>query len=127
MGLLDGMAGAIYAGFKDKLRDGQLRRVVVSESGGTNDQGDPIVTTPVFYPLQGFTDEFSAYERMASGIPQTDLKVCIFGASISTPPRSDDMVEMPMGSGAWYQLRSADTDPAAALWTCRAFKHKAPT
>ena len=45
-GILDGkLASAIYAGFKNKLQTGTLRRAVPSLSGGLDDRGDPFETS----------------------------------------------------------------------------------
>lgn len=127
--LLSGqIASAIYSGFKGKLLKATLRRAGPALSGGLDIRGDPIATDPETWDCQGFTDGYSDYLK-ANGIPQTDVRVQIFAKSLpaGVKPLKDDKVEIPKGSGTWFQLRRADTDPATALWSCQAFSVKAPT
>lgn len=120
MGLLDGqIASAIYNGFKGKLLRGTLRKFVVDEAVGLNTKGDPIAVNPVDYTCEGFVDEYSEFFRAQTGIPDTDCKVCIFAKSLSAGvrPLKDDLAQF---QSMWYQLKSVSTDPAQALWECRA-------
>lgn len=127
-GLLDGqLASAIYAGFKNKLLKGALRRA--SPIGGVNDLGDPVAVNVQTWAMQGFTDQYSAYYRAQAGIPDTDLKVCIFGKGLPSGirPRKDDQVSFTQaGITTWYQLRAIGVDPANALYECQAFQITAP-
>lgn len=129
MGILDGtIAESIYAGFKGKLLVGIIRQQVTPDSGSLDAKGDPIELDPVDTPVEGFVDEYSAFFRAQAGIPDTDLKVCIFAKSApAITPTKDDMVRFTQaGVETWYQLRRADTDPARALWTCQGFVILAP-
>lgn len=123
MGLLDGpLASAIYAGFKGRLSQGRLLRM--QDAAGVDDMGDATGETPVLFRLEGFEDKYSDFFRAGAGIPDTDLKVCIFGASLptGTRPLKDDRVELTRaGVKTWYQLRKDGVDPAGALWECQAF------
>jgi hypothetical protein len=123
VGLLDGdIAKAIYAGFKNKLLTGTLR--VETESMGNDEYGDPLATVITTHTIQGFTDEYSAFFRAQSGIPDTDLKVGIFAQSIpGITPSKDDKVKF---RSTWYQIRKVNTDPAIALWECQSFEIPAP-
>jgi hypothetical protein len=128
-GLLEGqLASAIYAGFKGKLSKATLWRSVGAESGGLDALGDELAIVPTIWPGQGFTDNYSDAFKARAGIPETDLKVCLFAKSLpaGVRPLKDDKVNIPTGSAAWYQLRKADTDPATALWTCQAYACAAP-
>lgn len=121
MGVLDGqLASAIFAGFKGRLSKGRLLRM---EGGtGLDANGDPVAETPTLIPLEGFEDKYSDAYKAAAGIPVEDVKVCIFGASLPVRPLKDDRVGLTRGGvETWYQLRADGTDPAAALWECRAF------
>lgn len=132
---LDEMAGSIYAGFKGKLRSGALRRL----SGGTGQDGHgrPIAADPTLYPCEGFVDGYSEHTRATAGIPLTDVRVNIFGASLPPGfvPRKDDMVRVdyPAANGRaaysqWHQLRErVEADPANALFSCQAFEVGAPS
>lgn len=130
MGLLDGdLAASIYAGFKGKLLKGIIRQTATPESGGLDQLGDDIDDpVPVDTPCEGFTEAYSLAYRQRAGIPQGDLKLCIFAASIPRiTPGLDDKARLDRKSGSqWYQIREAATDPAGALWECRAFEIKAP-
>jgi len=119
-GLLDGqLASAIYAGFKNKLLVGTLRRRAVDEAEGLDALGDPQHFTETDYTCQGFVDNYSEFFRMSLGIPDTELKVCIFAKSLpaGVRPLKDDLVRF---QSIWYQLKTVATDPATALWECRA-------
>lgn len=123
VGLLEGqIASAIYKGFKDKLLKGTLRRLAADAATGLDKLGDPINIEKTDYACQGFVDEYSEFMRAQAGIPDTDLKVCIFAKSLpaSIKPQLDDLVQF---KSIWYQLKSPiGTDPAIALWICRASK-----
>lgn len=127
MGLLDGqIAAAIYAGFKGKLLKGQLRRVTVSESGGLDDLGDPLARSISYFPFEGFDDGYDAAYMARAGIPIGDSKVSAFAKSLGTRPQKDDKLELPKGSGTWYQVRKVDSDPATALWVCQSYSIPPP-
>mgnify|MGYP001562722116 CR=1 FL=1 len=129
MGLLDGdLAEAIFQGFKGKLLTGVIRQKAVPESGGLDDLGDAIDATPTDTPLEGFVDEYDAAFKARAGIPQTDVKVCIFAQSIpGVRPGRDDKARIDRsGSSQWYQIRRVMTDPALALWECQSFEIQDP-
>lgn len=120
MGLLDQLADKIYAGFKNKLHTGLIRQVSNATSGGLDQYGDPIDTGTTDTACQGFTDQYSDFFRMQAGIPETDLKVCLFASSMTgITPAKDDKVKL---NDVWYQLRKVETDPATALFVCQAFQ-----
>lgn len=124
---LDDMPAAIFAGFKGKLRGGIIR--ALSEGTGIDAHGRPTGAVPTDHPIEGFSDQYSAFTRAAAGIPDTDLKVCIFAASLPPGfvPQKDMIARLdPPAGPVWYKLRGADTDPATALWICPAFEIKAP-
>lgn len=119
-GLLDGqIADAIYAGFKGKLLKGKLRRRAVDETEGLDGLGDPKHIVETDYTCQGFVDNYSEFFRTSFGVPDTDLKVSIFAKSLpaGVRPTKDDLVQF---QSIWYQLKTITTDPATALWECRA-------
>lgn len=125
MGVLDGqLAKAIYAGFKGRLSKGRLLRLNVADSGGLDALGDPVATSPSLFRLEGFSDKYSDFSRAQAGIPDTDVKVCIFGASLPSGirPLKDDKVGLTKaGVETWYQLRKDGVDPADALWECQGY------
>lgn len=125
-GILEGqLASAIYAGFRGKLKKATLWRLAAGSSTTLTPAGDVIDQAPEMWPCEGFTDGYSDYIRATAGIPTTDLKVCVFGASLpaGVRPLTDDKVLI---GGEWHQLRKANVDPAGALWTCQAFVCRAP-
>jgi hypothetical protein len=130
VGLLDGqLAKAIYAGFKGRLLTGRLLRVAPIAADGTDEDGDAASVTPALYGLEGFDDRYSDFSRATAGIPDTDVKVCIFAASLpaGVRPLKDDKVALRRaGVDRWYQLRRDATDPAEALWECQAFELEGP-
>ena len=125
-GLLEGqIAKAIYDGFKGKLLKGTLTRAAPDRATGLDELGDPNSTVASSWPCQGFADNYSEFFRATAGIPDTDLSVSIFAASLpaGVKPQKDDRATLKdRGVSTTYQLRSASTDPATALWVCRAFK-----
>lgn len=130
MGLLDGdLAKSIYAGFKGKLLTGIYRLEAVPSSAGNDDHGDPLITDPEDVPMQGFWDEYNLAFKAQAGIPQGDVKVCIFAESMpDVKPSQDGIVrfDTPGKPSRWFQIRQVQTDPATALWTCQSFEIEAP-
>jgi len=130
VGILDGqLAATIYAGFRGRLSKGRLLRVGVGESGGLDALGDAKATGQELYGLEGFADDYSDFFRAQAGIPETDVKVCIFGASLpkGIRPLKDDKVALTRaGVETWYQLRRDGVDPAGALWECPGFEIDPP-
>lgn len=135
MGLLDGgLAQSIHDGFTGKLLTAQLRKRSIPASGGLDRAGDPIVPpSPTDHPCEGFIDAYSAFTMAQAGIPDTDLKLCLFGKSLpnGVRPEKDDIAKItgPDGSiyaGRWFQVRKSAIDPAGALWECQSFEIKAP-
>jgi hypothetical protein len=125
MGLLDGdLQASIYAGFKGKLLTGILRKRATPQSGTLDDHGDPLELVPTDHAIEGFPDNYSALLKAQAGIPDTDLKLCIFGGSIpGVEPARDDIARL---GTQWYKIRKAETDPATALWVCQASRIETP-
>ncbi len=122
-GLLTGkIAKAIFKGFKGKLLTGELRREI--RTAPLDEFGDPTITGPEYFRIEGFTDQYSAFYRKKAGIPETDLKVAIFSqSSPGLTPKKDDKVFF---TPTWYQLRQVGVDPAGALYECQAFEISPP-
>jgi hypothetical protein len=135
-GLLNGeLAASIYAGFKGKLLTGRFYQHAVAESGGLDSRGDPLVSEPgepTGIACEGFIDNYSAFSHAQAGIPDTDLKVCVFGKSMpAVTPAERNLFECtgPAGSiykDRWFQVRRAAIDPAGALWECQSFEIEVP-
>lgn len=132
-GILDGsLAQSIYDGFKDQLLTAIYYERLVADSGGTDELGDPTAVADLPHDCQGFIDEYSATVRAQAGIPETDLKVCLFGKSLDVTPARGGMVQItgPAGSiylDRWFQVREKRIDPAGALWELQSFEIKDPT
>lgn len=126
MGFLDDIATLIFAGFKGQLHSGVIRRYQAST--GLDSYGRPIGSMLLQTKIEGFVDDYSALTRAQAGIPSTDMRVNIFGASLPFAPQIDDFVRIDQNSGSrWYRLRTRiDTDPAEALWQCQAQACEAP-
>ena len=118
---LDTLASTIYRGFRGRTFSGVLTRPVASSTKDAH--GDAVPGTPLTYTFEGFTDEYSDATRARAGIPEDDLMLCIFAASMDVPPQQDDRAVLSGGpnSGQTLVIRSAKTDPAGALYTCRAY------
>lgn len=118
------LPNALFAGFKGKTLQGRLRRTTSGASGDLDAEGDPTAVGADFHALEGFPDNFSAYFRATAGIPEADVKLCIFARSLPagiTPSKDDQIGLTRNGVETWYQLRKDATDPAEALWECQAF------
>ena len=112
----------IKQGFQGQLLSGTLRR---KTPGNTLDEyGDPTSNTFTTYTFNGMVDTYNAVYRAQAQIPETDVKVLIIAGSLSVDPQRDDQVKI---RSTWYQLRSAETDPARAAWECQAFEIPDPT
>lgn len=121
-GILDKIRTDLFAGFKGKLLKGTLKRVALDPAAGLDRFGDPQDKTTTTWDCEGFVDNSSKAFRGQDGVPKHFVKVCIFGASLPSGvhPGLDDIVQF---GGEWYQIMSpAETDPATALWECRATK-----
>lgn len=130
MSMLNGsVATAIYKGFKGKLLTGTIRQYSSPASGALDEYGDPIDLAATNTSIEGFVDAYSAFYAAQAGIPETDLKVCIFGKSCpGVIPTKDDVVKFTQaGSATWYQIRAVAVDPALALYECQAFVIPEPT
>lgn len=117
------IAKAIAQGFKGRLLKGTLRKMVAAESTDLDANGDPVDVGPEDFACEGFTDNYSAYTRLAAGIPDTDLKVCILAGSISVEPEIGDHVRFRNAGvwGPWHRVRQRATDPATALWELQSY------
>lgn len=115
------LASAIYAGFKGKLLKGQLYRV--GSDSGLDSDGYPISPVGVLYSCEGFTDVIK--DTFKGNTDSTMVLVCIFAKSLPSAyaPLKDDLAFF---KGNWYQFVDDSTDPATALWSCRAFLAKKP-
>ena len=124
MGFLDGdLASQIYKGFKGKLLIGVIRQRALADSGALDALGDPIELAATDTAIEGFVENYDTAYAAKAGIPQTDIAVNIFGKSCpGVVPGKDEIVRFRQGGiDTWYQLRAAKTDPALALYSCRAF------
>lgn len=124
MGLLDGdLRDSIYAAFKGKLLSGTLYGAEVPVSGALDALGDPLDVSRPEYPIEGFADAYSAFTHAQAGIPDTDLKLCFFGATIvGVVPQQGWVAKLlKKGVATWYEIRKEGIDPAGALWECQAF------
>lgn len=134
MGILDGsLAQSIRDGFKGQLLTAIYYASSVPASGGKDALGDPTSVARVPHDCEGFVDLYSVTTRAQAGIPETDLKVCIFAKSMDgVTPERDGLVEITgpatsIYAGKWYQVRKQGIDPAGALWELQSFEVKAPT
>ncbi len=129
MGLLDGqIASAIFQGFRNRLLRGTLYHS--TPTGALDEFGDPEATHVDSYQMQGFTEEYKDVYKGArrgdsAAAPEVEFMVNIFAKSLPSgvQPKKDDIVLM---SGTYSQLREVETDPATALWTCRAVQVQDP-
>lgn len=130
MGLLDGdLANEIYEGFKGELLTGIFRQAVPTVSGGLDRYGDDAAPdVPVDTDCEGWTEFYSAAFAARSGIPDTDVQVNIFSASMpGITPTPDDIVRLDRaGVSTWYQVRKKATDPAQAVWQLQSFEIPEP-
>lgn len=129
--ILEGsLARQVFAAFRGKLLKGYLRRMV-SLGGEPDEYGDVTVSVfPQVWSLEGFEDTYDDRYRAVAGIPETDVRVSVFAQSLPAgiSPRKDDMVGLIRnGVTNWYQLRTVQTDPAQAMWTCQAFAVPEPS
>lgn len=126
MGILDGqIADKVFAAFKGKLHKGVLLKAIGADSGALDDMGDLTDVAPAQYPCEGFDSRYSEFYRAQAGIPDGDVKICIFAKSLEAgiEPTKDDRARI---ASAWYQIRRVARDPATALWVCQSYPIAAP-
>lgn len=111
----------IGAGFKGRTSKGNLYR---ARAEVVDMRGDVVSSSDEVYAFEGFVELYSEYFRVTAGIPDTDVRIIIFGTSISVEPAKDDRIKMTTGpfKDHMYQLRTSDSDPAKATFTCRAYE-----
>lgn len=129
MGLLDGdLAQQIYEGFRGKLLTGIIRQEAIPSSGALDSYGDPIDAQDVDTAIEGFSAAYNDAFRARAGIPEQDVKVCIFANSCpGITPSKDDKVRIDRaGVSTWFQLRKVGIDPAKAMWVCQSFEIAEP-
>lgn len=120
VGQLDGqIARLVNQGLKQGgiTQQGTITRQLFTGSFDSN--GDPELGSTISYTFNGFVEEYSEYTRAAAQIPQEDAKLNILAASLGTgvkPFKSDDVIIR----GERYIIKQVDTDPAKALYVCRA-------
>lgn len=127
MSLLEGdLASSIFAGFKGKLLTGQVRRKRPASSAALNEHGDPVDLDDETWDIEGFFDNYSRHTRANAGIPDSDIKACVFAQSAPDwTPLKDDLVKL---GARWARLVGGplEIDPAGALWTLQATEIEAP-
>lgn len=134
-GLLDGdLAKSIYRGFRGKLRAGVIRRALVPAGSELDAHGDPVALAPQLTALEGFAEGYSRFTRAQAGIPETDVKLSIFAASMpGIVPAIGNQVRLDRRdagrvSSIWYQIKGpVDIDPAGVLYECQSFVIAEPT
>ncbi len=111
------LAKAIATGFKGKLNKGMLRR---SGPSTVDEYGDPQPGPDTAYTVEGFVDSYSAYVRAQAGVPDTDSKVCILGATLprGIVPRQSDRITI--AGRNFVAVRLTNVDPANALYEIQA-------
>lgn len=121
MGLLSSLPNTIYAAFKGKLLVGQYYRQL--NSGTLDELGYATAPYATLGACQGFTDMQA--DTFSGNTSSTVLVACIFAKSLPDGfiPRKDDLVEF---RSQWYQFVDVKTNPAQALWTCKAFLTQIP-
>lgn len=115
MNLLDDIQAAIGSVFSDTglfFSDATLTRP--TQGGGWN---EPSMGSTSF-SCKAMRDSYNDHQRSVAGIPGTDVKLMIVGASLATAPKKGDSVRL---NGQAYTLRdNITTDPAHAMWEAQA-------
>ncbi len=121
--ILDTIRKEIGKSFKGKFHRGRMILPVRTAVDSLGDANGPAMAS---YSLEGFVDEYSLAFKGQSGIPASDVKILVFGTSLSATPTKDAKIEIPLNSGVWYQVRAVSRDPAIATWELQSFACRSP-
>lgn len=102
-------------GFKGKLLIGVLTRTAY---GDVDDHGNPVETKFV-HRVEGFVDNYSAFYRQQSGIPENDVRIILIAGLGAVDPIKDDVVKFV--NFPEYKIRQVSTDPGLAHYDCQSF------
>lgn len=118
MGLLDGELAQIVGEAFDEAGifwDASLSR----ETAGAGPEWNPGSPTSVNYSCKAITDTYSERLRAEGLIKADEVKVLILATSLSVEPKPADKVTI---RGETYTVLEVSTDPAKAVWVCKAKK-----
>lgn len=115
---LDGIAAAIYSGFKNVFHDATLARDTLT-TGSPDVSFDPTGVTTTTYTCKAIRDVPSKREGAGDATRTGMVKILILANSLSVTPATKDRVTI---ENETFVIEEVDGDPANALWTCQARK-----
>lgn len=114
MNILETIRAQVGATFSDTslvFSDAVLTRVSGGGGWGSDSGG------AAMHDCKAMVSNYSDQLRAVAGIPGAYVKVLIVGTSIAVSPEKGDAVSI---NGKSYGLIEVKTDPAQAMWMCRA-------
>jgi len=115
--LAGSLAKTIGNAMKGLFLDATLLRDTASSNSPDIDPFDPPAPSTTSYSCKAIHDEYSEHDRLAGLVGQGDRKVLILAHSLSVTPINGDRITI---RGRTLLITDVSTDPALAVWTCKA-------
>lgn len=117
-----GLRQIIGQAFAGRLLKGRLRRY---EGSSINADGDVVLGAPTDYKFEGIRENYSRVYAVQAGIPLTDVRVLIIGASIAVQPQQEDLIYI---RSQWHKVRTIpEIDPANASYVLQCYEVATPS
>jgi hypothetical protein len=94
-----------------------LAATLTRDGATTGPAYDPIKGTPASYSCKAVVDTYSDYLQSTGLVSANDRQVLILAESLSVMPAPMDRITI---RNATFTISKVDTDPALAVWTCKA-------
>ncbi len=103
--------------FKTLFLDATLYRDTEPSISPAPDPFDPGEPTTTEYACKAIHDEYAERFRLEGTVQAGDRKILILADSLDIEPAANDRIEI---RGQTFSIIDVMTDPAKAVWTCRA-------
>ena len=110
--ILDSIRAAAGSAFATIFDEATLYRVTTRISDGRGGWAQVWST----YTARALVDDYSTFLRGTLGIPASERKIIILGASCAVAPSVGDLIT---AQGATWEVIEVRRDPAAATYDCR--------
>jgi hypothetical protein len=110
------LATVIYKAFKALFLDATLSRDTLTP-GSPDVSFDPPSPNTATYACKAMVQDYSEHDRLAGLVAQSDRRILILAGSLTVTPTNQDRITI---QNQTYVISEVSTDPALAVWTCKA-------
>lgn len=111
---LDTLPATIGAAFFSTFKAASLLRDV---PGTITDPADPPPPTTTVFACRALVETYAERYRLDGTVKANDRRLMILASTLATTPKPADRVTV---AGATYTISEVATDPATAVWACKA-------